>query len=161
MLNQDTVRWLRRLARLAENPIIARLHELEQVTKMLNRLAGQTCAGRVHWRDRNAPGKTPKMVIVHGIDQACPLHGTPEAGKRLRIYVGTDEERQEVAVAAIQDEEKRQKLQQRKEGIERALHRCGYNLRQAYECLGYTVPRPDQPALYPEPYDRWEPPLRW
>jgi hypothetical protein len=75
--------------------------------------------------------------------------------------VGTDEERQAVAVAAIQDEEERRGLEQRKEGIERALHRCGYNLRQAYECLGYTVPGPDQPARYPEPRDGWEPPLRW
>jgi hypothetical protein len=160
MLNQDTVRWLRRLASLAENPIIARLHELEQVTRALDKLTGWTCTGRVHWRDRNAPGKTPKMIVIHFIDQACPLHGAPEAGKRLRVYVGTDEARQAVAVAAIQDEEERRGLEQRKEGIERALHRCGYNLRQSYECLGYTVPRPDQAALYPEPRDGWEPPLR-
>jgi hypothetical protein len=157
MLNQDTIQWLRRLASLAENPIIARLHEWEQVIEALNRLAGQTCTGRVYWRDGNAPGKTPKMIIIHGIGQACPLHGAPETGERLRIYVGVDKERQESAIAAIQNEKERCKLELRKEGIEHALRRCGHNLCQSYECLGYTVPRPDQLVLYPEPHSDWEP----
>jgi hypothetical protein len=155
MLNQDTVRWLRRLASLAENPIIARLHELEQVAKALDRFTGWTCSGRVHWRDRNAPGKTPKMVIIHSIDQVCPLHGAPEAGKRLRIYVGTDEERQKAAISAMQGEEEKRRVEQCKESVERALRRGGHNLCRFYECLGYTVPRLDQTTLYPEPCEEW------
>ena len=161
MLNQDTIQWLRRLATLAENPIITRLHELEQVTRQLDELTGWTCTGRVHWRDKDRPDKTPKMYVIHSTDQACPLHGQPEPGARLRVYVGIDEEKQEAAQAAIQAERHKRRLKERKEGLERALHRCGYHLREFYEVLGYTVPRQDQPLLYPEPREGWKSSLRW
>lgn len=57
------------------------------------------CTGTVYWR---RDGGNPKLYVNHGIDQACPIHGEPAPGKRLRVYVGTDPARQQRAKEAIE-----------------------------------------------------------
>ena len=152
----DHLRWLRRLATLAENPIYTRLHELDRLTKELDLLDGTTCTGRVHWRDQNKPGKTPKMYILHSIGRSCPIHGTPPTlGGRLRTYIGTNEDKQEQARAAIDREQTRRVLAQRQTDTQDALLRSGYHITKYYKTLGYTVPHQDQPTHYPEPNPNW------
>ncbi len=157
--HKDHIRWLRRLATLAENPISTRLHELDRITAEIAILDGTTCTGRIHWRDQNKPGKTPKMYILHSTDQSCPIHGTPAPGSRIRLYIGTDETKQEPARAAIRREQTRLDLEKHLTGIIHTLQRCGYHITQFYNSLGYTVPRQDQPTLYPEPSPNWISPL--
>ncbi len=64
------------------------------------------CTGIVYWRDNG--GDKPKLYANHSIDQACPIHGKPGPGKRLRTYVGTDPERQAEILAAMK--RRREKL---------------------------------------------------
>jgi hypothetical protein len=60
------------------------------------------CTGVPYWRDGTGGSRArPKLYANHGVDQACPIHGRPEPGKRLRTYVGADPEAQEEALAAI------------------------------------------------------------
>jgi len=153
--HQDHLRWLRRLATLAENPIYTRLHELDRITKELD-LLGTTCTGRVHWRDQDKPGKMPKMYILHSIGQSCPIHGTPLTfGDRLRTYIGVNVTKQNQARAAISREQTRRVLVQRQTDTQNALLRSGYHITQYYKTLGYTVPHQDQPTHYPEPNPNW------
>lgn len=53
------------------------------------------CTGTDYWREGT------KLYANHGIDQACPIHGEPESSKRLRVYIGTNQEAQQEALAAI------------------------------------------------------------
>lgn len=53
------------------------------------------CTGTDYWREGT------KLYANHGIDQGCPIHGEPESGKRLRVYVGTNQEAQQETLAAI------------------------------------------------------------
>lgn len=53
------------------------------------------CTGTDYWREGT------KLYANHGIDQACPIHGEPGSGKRLRVYVGMNQEAQQEALAAI------------------------------------------------------------
>jgi hypothetical protein len=86
MLDQDTVRWLRRLAGLAENPIIAWFHELEQVTKALDRFTGWTCTGlgcAIRCESPNLAENSSQFSFL-GCGAAKPSH-TPKKRMNLRI----------------------------------------------------------------------------
>jgi hypothetical protein len=157
--DQDFIRWLRRLTQLADGPVSLRLAELDRITERLTQLAGVTCTGHIWWRDKDTD--KPKLYANHGIDQACPIHGLPQKGKRLRIYVGTDPDKQELALAQMRDETTRAELAQRHKGIVQSLRRAAYHISKFYAALGYFVPRQDQPALYPEPISEWKPPTTW
>lgn len=74
------------------------------------RLAAHACTGAPYWRDKDAPGRRPKLYVIHGLNQACPLHGTPAPGDRIRTYVGCAPEKQRAAGAAMADEARRQAL---------------------------------------------------
>ena len=54
------------------------------------------CTGTDYWRDGT------KLYANHGINKTCPIHGTPEPGKRLRTYVGTDATTQAEVLAAME-----------------------------------------------------------
>jgi len=71
------------------------------------------CTGVVHWRDVDVDNHLSKLYANHGIGESCPLHGKPDSGKRLRIYVGADPEEQQKILAAM--ERHKQKLSLKKE----------------------------------------------
>ena len=86
--NPDHIRWLRRLATLAENPISTRLQELDRITQKLTHLDGATCTGRVHWRDKDHPDRKPKMYVIHSIDDPCPHTSSAPSGPRASRWPG-------------------------------------------------------------------------
>ena len=131
-----------RLARMAsgcETALRRRFDALDGLQAELDALDGTTCTGREWWRDRNHATKTPKLYILHSIDQACPLHGEPEPGKRLRCYVGSDAGKIAEARAAMDRERKRRDLERELSRLRGGLASCGHHLRSFYSLLGYTV----------------------
>ena len=115
------------------------VEEIERLQGELAALDGNTCTGRKYWRDKNDDGKEAKLYILHSIDQACPVHGTPDDGKRLRVYVGTDGRRIREAKAAMEREDVRKRLAFELSQIEGGLRSCGYYLQQFYGQLGYRI----------------------
>jgi len=79
------------------------------------------CTGSAHWRDANHDGRTPKLYALHRLDEACPLHGKPGSGQRLRVYIGTDPEKQNRVRAAIERREQKADLENQIRQIE--IHR--------------------------------------
>lgn len=73
----------------------------------------EMCTGRVYWRDQDTPGQTPKMCIAHSVNGSCPLHGEPKPGERLRVYVGTDPEKQDQVLEAIEHQNRKARLESR------------------------------------------------
>ena len=67
------------------------------------------------------------------------MHGEPEPGGRLRVYVGNDSGRIREAQEAIAREKKRHELEKQLAGARQGLASCGYHLRSFYGLLGYTV----------------------
>jgi hypothetical protein len=131
-----------RLARMAggcETALRARFDALDGLQAELDALEGTTCTGREWWRDRDHPTKTPKLYILHSIDQVCPLHGEPEAGGRLRCYVGSGPGKIDEARVAMEREQKRRELERELSRLRGGLASCGYHLRAFYDLLGYQV----------------------
>lgn len=122
------------------------VEEIERLRGELAALDGRTCTGREYWRDKDDAGKAPKLYILHSIDQACPMHGTPEEGKRLRVYVGTDRDRIRDAKAAMEREDVRKRLAFELSQVEGGLRSCGYYLQQFYGQLGCRVEDDGQPV---------------
>jgi len=138
-----------RLATMAggcEAALRARFDALDGLQAELDALDGQTCTGREWWRDANHPTKTPKLYILHSIDQACPLHGEPSPGGRLRCYVGSDPAKIDEARAAMEREQKRRDLEHELSRLRGGLSSCGYHLQTFYGLLGYVVGADGQPT---------------
>jgi len=138
-----------RLATMASGCEVAlrqRFDALDGLQAELDALDGQTCTGREWWRDRDHPTKTPKLYILHSIDKACPLHGDPSPGGRLRCYVGSDPAKIAEARAAMAREQKRQDLEREVSRLRGGLASCGYHLRAFYDLLAYTVGEDGQPT---------------
>ena len=138
-----------RLATMAsgcEAALRQRFDALDTLQAELDALDGQTCTGRKWWRDRDHPTKTPKLHILHSIDAACPLHGEPEAGGRLRCYVGSDADRIAEARAAMVREQHRRDLERELSRLRGGLASCGYHLQSFYGLLGYVVGADGQPT---------------
>jgi len=108
------------------------LAEAAMLRHRLQRLAGRTCTGAEHWRD--ADSSSPKLYVNHGIDEACPLHGTPEPGTRIRTYVGTKPSRQKRARAAMHAETMRRAYEQRLAAINSTLN-TSHRLQQITRAL--------------------------
>jgi len=75
--------------------------ELEGIDNEILSLDGTTCTGTVHWRHPK-DGSPPMMYANHKHDQACPLHGTPAPGQRLRVYIGKKAARQQAVEKAME-----------------------------------------------------------
>jgi len=116
--------------------IDARLDQYWHERNVRDSLAGRTCTGTVHWRDSNGSGKTPKMYAIHGVDQPCPIHGEPEPGGRLRVYVGTDKARQQETLEAMEREQDLQDTLTRLKAMEYALDRAYREIADAALALG-------------------------
>ena len=116
-----------------------RFGDLSRLGAELEALDGATCNGREYWRDLDHVTRQAKLYILHSIDQACPLHGDPPPGERLRVYVGSDPGKVEEAREAIARDEYRRELQAELEQARRGLATCTYYLHSFYGRLGYTV----------------------
>jgi len=135
-------REVARVAKMAagcEAALLDSLAEVERLSGELVALDGRTCTGREYWRDKDIAGKEAKLYVNHSIDQVCPLHGTPEPGKRIRQYVGTDLSAIREAKEAIEREGTRRRLESELAKITRGLRRCEYQLQEFYGLLGFEV----------------------
>lgn len=120
--------------------LLSHVDELAAIQQRLERLDGKTCTGHAHWRDKNAPGKTRKLYILHGIDQACPTHGKPKPNTRTRVYVGNKPDRISEALAAIEREEERLELQQDLNRLMGKVNRVIWDVRSLYRTLDHLPP---------------------
>jgi len=128
-MNVDVDR-LRKWAAGAGDALEARVDELARLRVDLAALDGQTCTGREFWQGK-------RLYANHSINQACPLHGRPEPGARLRCYVGSDPDRIERARAAMALEQNRVSLEREVRTAEHGLAAVGNALRHYYGLLGY------------------------
>ena len=133
------IEHLLRLAAGCEAAIRERYDDLTTLRAELDALDGRTCVGREWWRDSGHPTKVAKLYILHSIDQACPIHGKPEPGGRLRVYVGSDRGRVVEARAAMGRETRRRELAASARDVEQGLSSCGHYLRRLYRELGYAL----------------------
>ena len=125
----------RRIAGLAES---YRRHadELEQIETEIKQVAEQgICNGTPTWRDAGHSTRSPKLYIVHGVGRACPIHGQPDAGRRIRTYVGCDEERIAKALAAVERHERVETLRERAKRIKARLDRAYQHILSAEHYL--------------------------
>jgi len=90
--------------------------------------AAGTCTGTVHWRDRDRPNYQPKLYAIHGAGDSCPMHGAPRPGKRLRAYIGTDPEKQDCVLDAIERQKQKAHLESQIRQIEVRLRRVKHAL---------------------------------
>jgi hypothetical protein len=127
------------LAAMCETAIQDCANELTWLQAGLKDLDSQTCTGREWWRDRGHPTREEKLYILHSVGAACPVHGKPEPGGRLRVYVGNDFERIKEARQAIAREVQRQEMEARAQQIRHGLASCGYHFRAIFGLLGYKV----------------------
>ncbi len=110
---------------------------VERLNQAIGHLEGQACTGVLYWRDKDTPGRMPKLYIIHGVDQSCPIHGAPKPGRRVRIYIGSDPQKQSAAFAALERETRRQRLADERTRLNDALRNgCG-TLRRLLADLGY------------------------
>lgn len=122
-----------------EEAIRQRLDDLARLEAKLKGISGQICTGREYWRDEDQPTKTPKMCIVHSVDEPCPMHGEPKPGKRLRVYVGAKADKIIEAKAALERAEQYLGLEARIKAIRLGLHSSQHHLGRFYASLGYDV----------------------
>jgi len=145
-INRDLIlEQMATLATLATGPLLAARHERDRIIAEITTYTNASCTGTLHWRD---PGGNPKLYIIHATGQACPLHGTPARGTRIRTYIGTNPAKQAEATDQVCAEATLRKLRARLARIERALSSASYNLRRYYADLQWTVPT--DPRGYPE-----------
>jgi len=119
----------------------ARQH-CEEIDNLLLDLVNNRCTGSEHWRDANTDGKKAKLYIIHPLTHACPIHGIPEPGKRIRTYVGSNPAKIEAAREAVTRNRHYNNAIRELLRIHRALKRAHYDIRQAWDELGLTPPDP-------------------
>lgn len=135
--DEKTLTWLYELCSQVKAAIRHRYSGLQALNTKLANL-GDTCNGRITWRDKD---NTPKMIVLHTVEKSCPLHGQPGQGERIRFYVGTDPTKQARANQAIRNEEKRARLQREHNELANKLHAAGYTLCEFYRTLDYPAPK--------------------
>lgn len=138
----------------AGKAIVHRTTELAALDEKLAELQGNTCTGKVAWRDGNGDGKKSKMLIIHGTDQSCPLHGEPTGKKRIRSYIGTDPSKQGTAEHAIASESTRKEVQSERDSLNSCISTATRALEGFYTALGYTHPVEGQ-QKEPKPKEAW------
>jgi len=144
MTPTDQLNYALRLIRDLPNALTLHIAPMGQIRQRLEELEGRTCTGNVHWRDNNTPGKTAKLYVLHGIDQDCPIHGQPSQGERIRSYIGNKPDKISDALAAIERNTERRKLQRDLKYFQETISRVAYRIKNIYWILGHTTPEPDQ-----------------
>ncbi|MCP4536450.1 MAG: hypothetical protein GY832_04825 [Chloroflexi bacterium] len=127
------------IAASCEETIRRRLNDIARLEAKLKDTDSQVCTGQEYWRDKDKPTKTPKMCIIHSVNEPCPMHGEPKPGKRLHVYVGTKADKIIEAKAALERAEQHPRLEARIEAIRLGLHASEHHLRRFYASLGYDV----------------------
>jgi len=114
--------------------------ELRDLTAELLELKETHCTGSEHWRDANDDSLKPKLYVIHHTGIACPIHGQPEPGKRIRTYIGSNKDKIHEAQVAIARgrlyRETMTKLRRRHAALESA----SYTIRQVFWNLELDTP---------------------
>ncbi len=117
---------------------------VDRLDQAVTRLEGHTCTGTPYWRDKDTPGRQPKLYVIHRTGAFCPLHGMPEPDERIRTYVGAGEYQQKLALASIADDARRRRLAAKRDTLNRKLAEVETVLQQLLDDLGYD-PETGQP----------------
>lgn len=97
-------KWLRRAGQL-----------LDRLETEIALLEHRRCTGKIYMRD----GKY--AYANHGVDEACPIHGEPTPGGRIRKYIGSDHVRIDGLRHAIHRQRRYQQLVTGRAELLRAL----------------------------------------
>ena len=122
--------------------ILTRTAPLITTQQQIDDIKNTVCTGREHWRDRNKPGKTAKLYVIHSTDYPCPLHGKPEPGQRLRVYIGNKPQKIADALAAIERLDDYTRLTHDHDQIDNLITRTTYDITAIYHRLEYELPIP-------------------
>lgn len=116
--------------------------DCETCSNILQELADNHCTGTEHWRDANTDHRKPKLYVIHPLNGACPIHGSPEPGKRIRTYIGTDPAKIEAAQQAMTRHSRYKNAFRELQELHRRIKRAANDIRQAWYSLGLTPPDP-------------------
>lgn len=126
--------------------------ELHALSEQIIELRETHCTGTEHWRDANSNGLTPKLYVIHPTNKACPLHGSPEPGKRVRTYIGSKHGKIIEAREAIARGELYLSAMTKLRAQHQKLQRATHALRRIYWALGLELPElPADPTTEPVP----------
>lgn len=137
----------RHLQALLDNigPILNKQREeLANLASERAALKDTRCTGRQHWRDLRDSHKKPKLYIIHATDTACPIHGAPQQRGRIRTYIGTNPQRKQRAINALQNNEAYKRLDDDYKKLDGRIRALIYLVSRVYWTLGLTVPKPEQ-----------------
>jgi len=123
----------------------------EMLNNQLLKLTNNRCNGSEHWRDANANHRKPKLYIIHPQDCACPIHGQPEPGKRIRTYVGTDPAKIEGAQEAIARNRHYNNTLRELQDLHRRMRHAHSHIQRARHGLGLTPPDDPDTKTPPAP----------
>lgn len=128
--------------------IDARIADLERLHAELAQVTKNSCTGVAHWRDSEDPKIARKLYANHGKDVACPVHGQPAQGKRLRVYIGSSPPKIDAALRAIALNKNRLQVSREAARTRNQLSQAAHSLRRVYYALDFTYPEPDEPKAY-------------
>ena len=109
----------------------------------VERLTNDHCTGAEHWRDAHTDHRKPKLYIIHPLNVACPIHGNPEPGKRIRTYIGTDPAKIAAAQEALTRHRHYKNAFRELQELHRCIHRAHVSIKEAWFALGLNPPNPD------------------
>lgn len=138
----NTIDYAVHLLILLPDALLHATSPLGDVQQRIAELEGRTCSGNAHWRDKENANKTPKLYILHGTDQACPIHGKPEPGQRLRVYIGNKPDKIADALAAMERDTERWDLERDRRRFQEMIDRTIYKLKDLYRAFDYSIPAP-------------------
>lgn len=105
----------------------------------IDALDGHTCVGAEHWRDKNHTTRQPKMQVLHGINQVCPMHGRPDQDQRIRTYVGSDPGKVAAARHAIAQHNELERLVKERRHVMTRINNALGELESSFKALGWTM----------------------
>lgn len=145
----DNLTYVLNLIKFLPQALTYRVADRSNLQRQLAELDGRTCTGHTHWRDKDKPGKTAKLYVLHSTNQTCPVHGKPKPDGRLRWYVGNKPDKISEALAAIEREVLRLDLNRKLGDIEGKIGYVMYRLQGLYRHLDYLPPdqREQRPAV--------------
>jgi len=125
----------------------ARQAEIHALSEQLEDLQHSHCTGTEHWRDAKHSKHTPKLYVIHKTDQSCPIHGKPEAGKRIRTYVGSNQIKIDAARAAIERGKTYHTAMLELKRKHQDVHSAKHSLHNIYWALKMNIPSidPEEP----------------
>lgn len=114
--------------------------DLQELSSQLETLRHTHCTGTEHWRDASNDKHRPKLYVIHRTNQACPIHGSPEPGKRIRTYIGSKQGKIEAAKAAIEHGETYRIAMTELGRLHQSVHRASHAIHNIYWALSVDLP---------------------